>query len=83
MKRSSGLIEGVGVSPGIAIGKAFLVEQGRIPISHHTLEDEPSVEQECRRFQDAVNKAHEDFERIKGRVFRIRRNMSGSSRSTR
>ncbi|MBP8646075.1 MAG: phosphoenolpyruvate--protein phosphotransferase [Syntrophobacteraceae bacterium] len=69
MKRSSGLIEGVGVSPGIAIGKAFLVEQGRIPISHHTLEDEPSVEQECRRFQDAVNKAHEDFERIKGRVF--------------
>ncbi|HOV86773.1 MAG TPA: phosphoenolpyruvate--protein phosphotransferase [Syntrophobacteraceae bacterium] len=71
MNPSSEVIEGIGVSPGIAIGKAYLVEQGRIPIPHHTIEDESGVDRECQKFQDAVNKAEEDLEEIKARILPV------------
>ncbi len=67
MKPSSRIIQGIGVSPGIAIGKAFLLERRRISIPHHTLENEAVVE-ECGRFEAAVSKTEMDLEEIKGRV---------------
>ncbi len=50
-------IEGIGVSPGIAIGKAYLFDRGRIMIPHHRLDAEDLVEVECARFEEAVVKA--------------------------
>jgi phosphotransferase system enzyme I (PtsI) len=67
MKQSSRIIQGIAVSPGIAIGKAFLLERRRISIPHHILENEAVVE-ECRRFEAAVSKTEMDLEEIKGRV---------------
>ncbi len=65
MERTSKVIQGIGVSPGIAIGKVHLLERGRIPIPHYTLLGEDAVEQEVKHFKSAVAKAEEDLETIK------------------
>ena len=65
MDRGSKVVQGIGVSPGIAIGKAHLLEQGRIPIPYYTLLGEEAIDEECRRFDDAVAKAERDLEAIK------------------
>jgi phosphoenolpyruvate-protein phosphotransferase (PTS system enzyme I) len=68
MQQSSRIIQGVGVSPGIAIGKAYLLERRRISIPHHTLEDEKAIAEECKRFEAAVSKTESDLEDIKRRI---------------
>jgi phosphoenolpyruvate-protein phosphotransferase (PTS system enzyme I) len=68
MQQSSRIIQGVGVSPGIAIGKAYLLERRRISVPHHTLEDEKAIAEECKRFEAAVSKTESDLEDIKRRI---------------
>jgi phosphoenolpyruvate-protein phosphotransferase (PTS system enzyme I) len=68
MQKSSRVIQGIGVSPGIAIGKAFLLERRRISIPHHSLADEKAIAEECKRFEAAVSKTEMDLEDIKRRV---------------
>lgn len=58
-------LKGFGVSPGIAIGKAFLAEENHIPVPHHSLNSEEEVEQECVLFKEAVTKVEHDLERTK------------------
>lgn len=67
MDQASSTIQGIGVSPGIAIGKAYLLEKGRIPIPHYTLEGK-AVDEECERFETAVSTVEQDLEEIKRRV---------------
>lgn len=59
------VLKGIGVSPGIAIGRAFLLEPRRIPIPCHSLVDENAVAEECARFEAAVARAEQDLETIK------------------
>ncbi|MGO8942072.1 MAG: phosphoenolpyruvate-utilizing N-terminal domain-containing protein, partial [Syntrophobacteraceae bacterium] len=54
---SSLTIKGIGAAPGIAIGKAYLLERGQIPIPRYRLLDEKAVADECRRFEQAVARA--------------------------
>lgn len=68
MDPASKLIQGIGVSPGIAIGKAYVLQKGRIAIPQHTLQDLDAVELECRRFEAAVAQVELDLEAIKRRV---------------
>jgi len=68
MEQASKNITGIGVSPGIAIGKAYLLERGRIPIPYYTLLGEEAVSDEVKRFEAAVTKAEEDLESLKGKV---------------
>jgi phosphoenolpyruvate-protein phosphotransferase (PTS system enzyme I) len=68
MEESSRIIQGVGASPGIAIGKAYILERRRISIPHHTLEDEKAIAEECKRFEAAVSKTEMDLEEIKRRI---------------
>jgi phosphoenolpyruvate-protein phosphotransferase (PTS system enzyme I) len=68
MQKSSRVIHGIGVSPGIAIGKAYLLERRRISIPHHSLADEKVIAEECKRFEAAVSKTEMDLEHIKRRV---------------
>lgn len=66
MERSSSIvIQGIGISPGIAIGKAFLLERARSPIPYYILFGENAIAEECERFEAAVKKAEEDLEIIK------------------
>lgn len=65
MDQAPKIIQGIGVSPGIAIGKAYLLERGRIPIPYYTLLGEDAIAEEVKRFEKAVAKAEEDLEAIK------------------
>ncbi len=62
---SSLTIRGIGAAPGIAIGKAFLLERGRIPVPRYRLFGEQAVAEECKRFEKAVAEAEADLEAIK------------------
>ena len=68
MDNTPRILQGIGVSPGIAIGKAYLLERGRIPIPYYTLLGENAISEECRRFEAAVSKAEEDLEAIKSKT---------------
>ncbi len=65
MNNSSLTIKGIGAAPGIAIGKAYLLEHGRIPVPRYKLFGEEAVVLECKRFKEAVAKAESDLEAIK------------------
>src|SRR5208337_4661311 len=65
MNNSSLTIKGIGAAPGIAIGKAYLLERGRIPVPRYRLFGDEAVHDECRRFEEAVAKAESDLESIK------------------
>lgn len=68
MDQPSRTIQGIGASPGIAIGKAYLLKHDRVPIPHYTLSDDQAVEAECQRFEAAVNKTQLQLEEIKARI---------------
>jgi phosphotransferase system enzyme I (PtsI) len=59
------VLNGVGVTPGIAIGKAYQVDTGRVPVACYSLPSPDEVEQEIQRFQAAVDKADADLREIK------------------
>lgn len=65
MGRASNVIKGIGASPGIAIGKAYLLERTRVQVPYFALEGEQAVEEECVRFEAAIAKAERDLETIK------------------
>ena len=69
MDQPSKAFQGIGVSPGIAIGKAYLLERWRVSIPHHTLEDERAIDEECIRFEAAVAKTEMELEDIKLRTY--------------
>ncbi|SMC27822.1 phosphoenolpyruvate--protein phosphotransferase [Desulfacinum hydrothermale DSM 13146] len=65
MDPRSRTLKGFGVSPGIAIGKAFLVDARHIPIPFYTLSTDEQVARECARFEEAVTEVERDLETIK------------------
>jgi phosphoenolpyruvate-protein phosphotransferase (PTS system enzyme I) len=68
MEQPSKDLQGIGASPGIAIGKAFVLERDRIPVPHYKLTSELAVESECQRFEAAIAQAEQDLEEIKQRI---------------
>lgn len=68
MDQASRTIHGIGVSPGIAIGKAYLLPRGSIPIPYYTLLGDSAVEEELNRFEEAVQKTESDLEALKQKI---------------
>lgn len=58
-------VKGVGVSQGIAIGRAFVIRRGPVSIPYYTLWSDEAVEEECRKFEEAVRLVDEDLAGIK------------------
>lgn len=58
-------LKGIGVSQGIAIGKAFVVQKGPVSIPYYTLWSDEAVDEECRRFEEAVKSVDADLAAIK------------------
>jgi len=58
------ILKGKGVSSGIAIGKVYLLERGRIQVSKHSVKEE-QVDREIAKFLQAMKKAVEELNRIK------------------
>jgi len=58
-------MKGIGVSPGIAIGRAFVIKKAEAIVSGILLTGEDDVSRETARFDQAVNKAVDEIETIK------------------
>ena len=58
------MLKGVGVSSGIAIGKVYLLERGKVHISKHSIKPE-QVEREVLRLLNAVKLATDELNHIK------------------
>jgi phosphotransferase system enzyme I (PtsI) len=59
------IYQAIGVSPGIAVGRAFHVERSRVKVFYEYLIDEKQVPREVRRFKSAVDQAEREMARIK------------------
>ncbi len=68
MNNSSLVIDGIGASPGISIGKAHVLDRRRISFPKYNVLGDEAVELECRRFEEAIAKAESDLESIKKTV---------------
>ncbi|MFA6280813.1 MAG: phosphoenolpyruvate--protein phosphotransferase [Bdellovibrionales bacterium] len=68
-KKSEGekILRGIGVSSGIAIGPAFVIEQGGIPVPEYTL-SAGQVDKEVKRFQAAVQKTQKQLGLLKSKA---------------
>ncbi len=64
----SRVIHGIGVSPGIAIGKAHVLEHKGISIPHYTLKTDQDIVQECAHFEAAVASTEKELEEAKARI---------------
>ena len=49
------MLRGIGASPGIAVGKAFLLDSEEMPIAKKTIR-ENEIPQEITRFEEALTK---------------------------
>ncbi len=61
------VLQGLGVSGGIAIGRAHLISHAHLEISHYTL-PQKSIPAEIARFQDAVQSTREELEALRDSI---------------
>ncbi len=69
-RKSDLLLKGIGVSPGIIIGKAFLFDPGGIEVSTILLNTEDEINQEINRFKLSLNESKQQLLIIKKEVER-------------
>jgi phosphotransferase system enzyme I (PtsI) len=62
------LLNGIGVSPGVAVGPAVVLRMD-VPEVPHRLVPPDAVDAEVRRLQDAIGAVHESLERLRTRAF--------------
>jgi phosphoenolpyruvate-protein phosphotransferase (PTS system enzyme I) len=62
--RSTRVLEGLGVAPGVAIGPAYLLEAGAVPVAVRQL-SEAEIEPELERFREAVAKGQRQLRKLK------------------
>lgn len=62
------VFHGVAASPGIAIGKAFLVDRRKAEIPRFCLVDLRNVPEEVDRFHEAIRRSQEELREIQGRI---------------
>ncbi|MCX8044447.1 MAG: phosphoenolpyruvate--protein phosphotransferase [Desulfobacterota bacterium] len=62
------LLKGIGASPGIAIGKALLVDHGRPDFSHYRLSDPQEIQQEIDYLHRAIEESIQQLMRAKKEV---------------
>jgi len=65
IQQSSFSIHGIGVSSGIAIGRAHLVSNALLEVVHYQL-PKHLIDDEIARFQDAIETVKQDLETIRG-----------------
>jgi len=62
------ILKGIGVSPGVAIGKAYRVDRDRVSLVYYYLPSPAQTEKEKTRFNAAVDKAEADLKEIKSKI---------------
>ena len=66
-KGASTMLRGVGASPGLAVGPAFVVDRRRVKTPKRHIADE-EVEAEIWRFNEALRASDEQLERVKKKL---------------
>lgn len=61
-------MQGIGVSPGIAIGRAYLLRRQKERVTGHLLADEAAVEREMSLYRGAVSAAMDELEALTARA---------------
>ncbi|MBI2840497.1 MAG: phosphoenolpyruvate--protein phosphotransferase [Acidobacteria bacterium] len=61
-------LKGLGVSPGIAMGRAFILEQTEVAPAKVALSDAAEVDEEIQRFHRALHKSREQLLTLKERI---------------
>jgi phosphotransferase system enzyme I (PtsI) len=61
------VLRGLGVSSGIAIGKVYLLERGRIHVEKYSIKEE-QIEREISKFQNAMRSAVEELNSVKENI---------------
>jgi len=64
----SSLLKGVAASPGIAIGKAYLVDRSKVRVLYQYLINESFIEEEVARFERAVDATETQIVAIKSEI---------------
>jgi phosphotransferase system enzyme I (PtsI) len=61
-------LKGIAVSPGIIIGKAYLIDRSRVKILYQYLISDQQVAKEVERFKEALNAAKDQIIHLKNRM---------------
>ncbi|MCL2669620.1 MAG: phosphoenolpyruvate--protein phosphotransferase [Syntrophaceae bacterium] len=67
-QKNTFVMKGIGVSPGIVIGKAYLFDRRDAQIPHYTLSDPRLVDGEIRRFRKALRDATKELRELKAKL---------------
>jgi phosphotransferase system enzyme I (PtsI) len=62
------VLKGIGVSPGIAIGKAYRVDRNRVSLVYYYLPSPAQTKKEKQRFKTAVDNAEADLQEIRSKM---------------
>jgi len=66
-ERAERVLHGLGVAPGIAIGPAFVTEQGEVPVPERRI-DPDQIAGERQRFEQAVQFSLKQLKKLKGKA---------------
>jgi phosphotransferase system enzyme I (PtsI) len=71
-------LSGIGVSPGIAIGPAYIGDRGELPVSESRIA-ESDIETERARFAEAVATSAKQLRKLKSRATALPASSAGST----
>jgi len=66
-ERPERALRGLGVSPGVAIGPAFITEDGDVPVPERRIDPE-EISAERQRFEQAVQFSLKQLKKLKGKA---------------
>jgi len=70
-EKKSFVLKGIGVSPGIVIGKAYLYDRFDAQVSFYRLRDKNLVAKEIKRFRAALKESEKQLLEVKNRLFEL------------
>jgi phosphotransferase system enzyme I (PtsI) len=71
VEKKSFVLKGIGVSPGIVIGKAFLYDRLDAQVSFYKLRDKSLVNKEIKRFKAALKESEKQLLKVKNKLFEL------------
>jgi phosphotransferase system enzyme I (PtsI) len=71
VEKKSFVLKGIGVSPGIVIGKAFLYDHFDAQVSFYRLRDKSLVNRELKRFKAALKESERQLLEVKNKLYEL------------
>ncbi len=71
IEKKSFVLKGIGVSPGIVIGKAYLYDRFNAQVSFYKLRDKGLVSEEIRRFKTALKESEKQLLEVKNKLWEL------------